>query len=147
MLYQYVTGKPKQVMEHYLLTGTEYAYQKARSVLQERYGNCNVSIAAFINKLEKWPKIGPKDTSAFREFSDLLDKVLAAKNNIPGLSVLDYAKGNVKLPSKLPYYLENKWRCTQLNNGGKPMVKPVTLTFLSLRISSEKLQKRQTSQS
>ena len=47
---------------------------------------------AFINKLEKWPKIEPKDASALREFSDMLEKVLAAKNTIPGLSVLDYAK-------------------------------------------------------
>ena len=67
-------------------------------------------IAAFINKLDKWPKIGPKDASVFREFSDMLDKVSAAKNNIPGLSALDYAKEKVMLPSKLPYYLENKWR-------------------------------------
>ena len=43
MLNQYATGKPKQVVEHYLLTETEDAYQKARSVLQERYGNCNVA--------------------------------------------------------------------------------------------------------
>ena len=48
MLNQYVTGKPKQVVEHYLLIGTEDAYQKARSVLQERYGNCNVVSTAFI---------------------------------------------------------------------------------------------------
>ena len=40
----------------------------------------------------------------------MLDKVLAAKNTIPGLSVLDYAKENVKLLSKLPYYLGTKWR-------------------------------------
>ena len=40
----------------------------------------------------------------------MLDKVLAAKNNIPGRLVLDYTKANVKLPSKLPYYIENKWR-------------------------------------
>ena len=40
----------------------------------------------------------------------MLDKVLAAKNNILGLSVLDYTKGNVKLSSKLPYYIENKGR-------------------------------------
>ena len=53
MFNQYVTGKPKQVVEHYLLIGTEDAYQKARSVLQERYGNCNALIAVFINKLEK----------------------------------------------------------------------------------------------
>ena len=40
----------------------------------------------------------------------MLDKVLAAKNNILGLSVLDYTKRNVKLSSKLPYNIENKWR-------------------------------------
>ena len=65
---------------------------------------------AFSNKLEKWPKIGPKDASVLREFSDMLDNVLTAKNTIPGLSVLDYAKENVKLLSKLLYYLETKWR-------------------------------------
>ena len=70
MLNQYVTGKPKQIVEHYLLIGTEDAYQKVRSVLQERYGNCNVVSTAFINKLESWPKIRPKDAVALREFSD-----------------------------------------------------------------------------
>ena len=110
MLNQYVAGKPKQVVEHYLLIGTEDAYQKAKSVLQERYGNCNVVSTAFISKLEKWPKIGPKDAIALREFSDLLDTILAAKDTIPGLSILDYAKENVKLLAKLPYHLEIKWR-------------------------------------
>ena len=46
----------------------------------------------FINKYEKWPKIVPKDASALRELSDLSDKVLAQKDTIPGLSVLDCAK-------------------------------------------------------
>ena len=95
-------------MEHYLLIGTEDAYQKAKFVLQKPYGNCNVVSTEFINKLEKWPNIGPKDASALREFLDMLDKVFAAKNTIPDISVLDYAKE--KLLSKLPYYLETKWR-------------------------------------
>ena len=110
MLNQFVTGKPKQAVEHYLLIGTEDAYQKAKSILQERCGNCIVVSMAFISKLEKWPKIGPKDAVASREFSDFLDKILAAKETVPGLSVLDYAKENVKLLAKLPYCLEIKWR-------------------------------------
>ena len=110
LLNQHVAGKPKQVIEHYLLIGTEDAYQKARSVLQERYGNCNVVSTAFINQLEKWPKIIPRDASGLREFSDLLDKVLAARETIPGLSILDYPKENVKLLGKLSYYLDVKWR-------------------------------------
>ena len=92
-------------------------------------------------------KIGPEDASALREFSDMLDKVLAAKNTIPGLSVLDHAKENVKLLSKsYPPTLKPSGEM-QLNNGDIPMVKPVTLPLLSLRISSEKQQRRQTSQS
>lgn len=110
MLNQFVTGKPKQAVEHYLLIGTEDAYQKAKSILQERCGNCIVVSMAVISKLEKWPKIGPKDAVATREFSDFLGKILAAKEIVPGLSVLDYAKDNVKLLAKLPYCLEIKWR-------------------------------------
>ena len=83
VLNQYVTGRPKQAVEHYVLIGTEDAYQKARSVLQEGYGNCNVVSSAFSNKVEKWPKIIPKDSSGLREFSDLLDKVLAAREAFP----------------------------------------------------------------
>ncbi|XP_068748845.1 uncharacterized protein [Montipora capricornis] len=78
LLNQHIAGKPKQVVEHYLLIGTEDAYQKARSVLQKRYRNCNV--------------------------------VLAARETIPELSILDYPKENVKLLGKLPYYLDVKWR-------------------------------------
>jgi len=141
MLNQYVTGKPKQVVEHYLLIGTEDAYQRARSVLQERYGNCNVVSTAFINKLENWPKIGPKDASALREFSDMLDEVLAAKNTIPGLSVMDYAKENLKLLSKLPYYLETKWRdeIKQWRHTHGEASYPTFLTFADLiRKAAEK---------
>ena len=76
----------------------------------KRCGNCIVLSMAFISKLEKWPKIGPKDAVASREFSDFLDKILAAKETVPGLSVLDYAKENVKLLAKRPYCLEIKWR-------------------------------------
>ena len=110
LLNQHVAGKPKQVVEHYLLIEIEDAYQKARSLLQERYGNCNLVSTAFINQLEKWPTIIPRDTSDLREFSDRLDKVLAARETISGLSILEYPKENMKLLARLPYYLDVKWR-------------------------------------
>ena len=37
-LSQFVTGKPKKVVEHFLLIGTEDAYQSAKTLLYERYG-------------------------------------------------------------------------------------------------------------
>lgn len=33
--HQYISGKPKQVADQYMLFGTENAYQSARSLLQE----------------------------------------------------------------------------------------------------------------
>ncbi|KAK3745999.1 hypothetical protein QZH41_017318, partial [Actinostola sp. cb2023] len=110
LLNQYVLGSPKQVVEHYLLIGTKDAYVKAKSVLQERYGNSNVVSAAFLSKLEKWPKVGPRDASGLREFSDFLDKIVAARKIIASLAILDFANENAKLVDKLPYHLEGKWR-------------------------------------
>jgi len=110
LLNQYVTGSPKQVVEHYLLIGTEDAYSKAKSVLKERYGNPNVVSSAFLNKLENWPKISPRDSGSLRAFSYFLDKVVAARQHIPSLAILDFAKENVKMLAKLPHHVESTWR-------------------------------------
>ncbi|KAL9966153.1 hypothetical protein ACROYT_G024179 [Oculina patagonica] len=122
-LNQYLTGKPKQVVDQYLLIGTEDAYQSARKLLKERYGNCNVVGSAFLNKLENWPKVGIKDAEALRDLSDFLEKIKAARETTPSLEVLDFARENVKILSKLPVQLQNKWRgnvkkCRALNGDG-----------------------------
>lgn len=122
-LNQYLTGKPKQVVDQYLLIGTEDAYQSARKLLKERYGNCNVVGSAFLNKLENWPKVGIKDAEALRDLSDFLEKIKAARETTPSLEVLDFARENVKILSKLPVQLQSKWRgnvkkCRALNGDG-----------------------------
>ena len=109
-LNQYLSGKPKQVVEQYLLIGTDEAYQSARKLLKERYGNCNVVGSAFLNKLENWPKVGIKDTETLRDLSDFLEKIKAARETTPSLEVLDFARENVKILSKLPVQLQSKWR-------------------------------------
>jgi hypothetical protein len=45
-----------------------------------------------------------------RDFSDFLLKIKASKATIASLDVLDFAKENVKMLAKLPYYIQNKWR-------------------------------------
>ena len=74
-------------------------------MLLETYRNYSVLSTAFINKLEKWSEIILRDASGLREFSDILDEVLAARETIPGLSILNYPKENKKLLAKLPFYL------------------------------------------
>jgi hypothetical protein len=109
-LSQFVTGKPKKVVEHFLLIGTEDAYQSAKTLLYERYGNSNVVSSTLISKLDAWPSIGARNADSLREFSDFLLKIKAAKTTIASLDVLDFAKENVKILAKLPYHIQNKWR-------------------------------------
>ena len=108
-LSQYVSGKPKKVVEHFLLIGSEDAYKSAKALLHERYGNCNVISSALINKLEEWPKIGGRNAEALRDLSDFLQKIKAAKETLSSLAVLDFAKEYIKILAKLPYNIQNKW--------------------------------------
>ena len=82
LLSQYVSGKPKQIVDYYILIGTNEAYHKARQLLHERYGNQNVVSTAFISKLDSWPKINSRDPNSIRVLSDFLLKVVAAKKTI-----------------------------------------------------------------
>ena len=66
-LSQYVTGKPKHFVEHFLLIGTEDANQAGKVLLHERYGNSNVVSSTSISKLEEWPNIVVKNADALRD--------------------------------------------------------------------------------
>lgn len=52
LMNQYLSGSPKQVVEHYLLIDTENAYVEAKSIVQEKYCNNNVVSSAFLIKLK-----------------------------------------------------------------------------------------------
>ena len=109
-LNQFVTGKPKKIVEHFLLIGSEDAYKSSKAILHERYGNNNVISATLISKLEEWPCVGTRNADALRDFSDFLLKIKAAKATITSLDVLDFAKENVKILANLPYHIQSKWR-------------------------------------
>ena len=90
---------------------------------QERYGNCNVVESASIHKLENWPQICARDDESLRDLSDFLQKINAARETTPSLGILDFAKENVKILSKLPFQIQNKWRgivqqCRVTNGNG-----------------------------
>ncbi|XP_071964267.1 uncharacterized protein [Antedon mediterranea] len=110
LLAQHLAGEPKALVANYLLLQTEEAYVQAKNELKRRYGHPSVVATALITKLNEWPKISAKDNTALRKFSDFICEVAAAKMTISDLGVLDYPQENMKLVSKLPYYLENKWR-------------------------------------
>ena len=56
-LKKYLAGPAKEAVEGYFLIPTDDAYEKAKRLLEERYGDPFVVITAFRDKLDTWPKI------------------------------------------------------------------------------------------
>ena len=48
------------------------AYEQARNLLDERFGDPFIVANAFRDKLDAWPDIAPRDGSALRKFADFL---------------------------------------------------------------------------
>ena len=85
--------------------------RKAWSRLQECYGSPEMVEMAFLNRLEKFPKITNKDPQKLRELGDLLQEIVSASHmgDLPGLTYLDTAKGLNPIVEKLPFNLQEKW--------------------------------------
>ena len=109
LLSQYLVGEPHDMVSSYMLLQDEGAYQLARDELKSRYGNDSVISKAFLTKLNDWPKIGTRDSSKLRKFSDFLNEVSAAKKRIPDLGLLDYKQENYKIISKIVLWLPQVW--------------------------------------
>ena len=110
LLYQYLGGKAKKVVEQlqYLVENPEGAYQEARRILQERFGNPAI-ISTDFEKLANWPKIGLSDTVGLEEFSDFLQQVQIASKHMESLKVLNYPSQIQVLVEKLPGWFKAKW--------------------------------------
>lgn len=111
LLYQYLGGKAKKVVEQlqYLVQDPESAYQEARKILKERFGNPAIISTDFEKKLTTWPKVGPNDATGLEEFSDFLQQVKIASKHIESLKVLSYPSQIQVLVEKLPGWFKAKW--------------------------------------
>ena len=108
-LKKYIGGQVKDVIEQYFLLSSEDAYDDAKALLEERYGNPFVIANAYREKLDKWPKINFRDGSGLQKFADFLRQCHTAARSIGHLNVLDDEMQNKKLLYKLPDWLVNRW--------------------------------------
>ena len=105
-LKRYVGGSAKECIESFFLLHSDDVFEKAKELLEERYGNSFVVAGAFRHKLESWSKIASRDGLGLRKFSDFLQ---IAMNNIDGLNVLNDCRENQKLLNKLPDWMISRW--------------------------------------
>ncbi len=88
-----------------LLLSSDEAYEEAKSTLDSRYDDPFVIANAFRDKLEKWPKVSPRDGTGLRKFADFLQQCHIAMQTIGSLSVLNDDRENRKLLTKLPDWM------------------------------------------
>ena len=72
-LRKYLSGPVREVVENFFLLTSDDAYDEAKRLLEERYGDPFVIGSAFRDRLEKWPKIQAKDSYGLRRFSDFFE--------------------------------------------------------------------------
>ena len=106
-LLQYTIGAPHELISTCLLRKQD-GFSHAMKLLDKRYGNVQLIIAAKLNELLDYKVIKPHDISSLTRFSNLL---LACQTLHEGnLSELDHARVIKRLMMKLPYKLQNGFR-------------------------------------
>ena len=111
-LKKYVGGKAKECIEGCFLLSAEEGYEKAKSLLAKRFGDCFIIGEAFRMKAENWSNIHPRDGVALRRYADFLLQCLAAMETIPSLTVFNDQHENRRLLSKLPDWIITRWNRT-----------------------------------
>ena len=101
-LKRYIGGSVKQVVENYFLLSSDNAYDDARHLLDERYGDPFVIASAFRSKLDHWQRVAAKDSKGLLTFLDFLKQCLSAMETNSGLNILNDSCENRKILGKLP---------------------------------------------
>ena len=106
-LKRYVGGSAREAISGYFLLRSTSAFERARTVLEERYGNAFIVTEAFRDKLDAWPRV--RDGIGLRRFSDFLNQCQAAMVDMKGLEILNDSRENRKLLQKLPDWIISRW--------------------------------------
>ena len=108
-LKRYLGGAALEAVEGFCLLTTADAYEQARNLLDERFGDPFIVANAFRDKLDAWPDIAPRDGSALRKFADFLRQCNTAMQTTESLNILNDSRENRKLLCKLPDWLVTRW--------------------------------------
>lgn len=108
-LRKYLEGEPKEAVAGSFYFESEDAYEKAKDILEDRYGNSFLVAEAFRDKLQDWPRLTGKDPAGLRKLSDFLLQCKMAMRNLQGLEILNDCRENRKILMKLPDWLVQRW--------------------------------------
>ncbi|XP_076029146.1 uncharacterized protein LOC143017993 [Oratosquilla oratoria] len=110
-LKQYNGGKPHKINRACLHLAPREGYQKARSELENRYGNKERIASTYKDKVLAWPEMKEENVEMLDDFIIELDSCISAMSGIHcGLLELQNPRTLRQLVGKLPRYLQDRWR-------------------------------------
>ena len=109
-LNQHLSGEPKDLINSCFFMAPNEGYQQARQLLDSEYGDPYRAAMTFLSKIHAWPVVESDDNVALREFYFFLVKCQCARNSLSDMDVLNHPNSMQTIVSKLPLYLQNKWR-------------------------------------
>jgi hypothetical protein len=108
-LKRYLGGPAKEAVSGYFMLRSENAYQRARNVLDERFGNSFIVSEAFRSKLDAWSSVHNKDKQGLRKLSDFLLQCQTALEEVNDLNILNDIREIKKITAKLPDWMIHRW--------------------------------------
>ena len=108
-LDKYTRGKANNIVKGFLAMSSDSAYNKARKMLDQRFGNPVHVAEAYKSSLRNWPKINDGHSSGLQDFSDFLIQWEEATKTIQSMGDLDSTETLSLVCSKLPSYSAVKW--------------------------------------
>ena len=108
-LQQYVSGNAKDAIAGCFYGTNESDYKHAWDLLEKRFGHSFKIQEAFRDKLDKWPKIGPRDSVGLQKYADFLQTCLDAIPHVKDLRILNDCKENQRMAAKLPDWMITRW--------------------------------------
>ncbi|XP_064632781.1 uncharacterized protein LOC135491065 [Lineus longissimus] len=110
-LLEYCTGKAARVIQPCaLMSSPTQGYLKARELLKKRFGDPHAIAKAWIAKIVDGQPVKPNNGESLREFADDVTSCLEPLRAMNKLNEIDSQDRMVKVVSRLPVYLQSRWR-------------------------------------
>ena len=108
-LIQYCTGEAKESIEDCVIQEPTEGHQRARKILEKRYGRPHIIARAHIQKLIECPVLKPNDHKALSQLSMQMDRCLLTLEQMGYEADLNNCDNLLKIVRRLPLHLRSKW--------------------------------------
>lgn len=108
-LEQYTTGPPRNLARSCQYMAADRGFRKAKSLLQEHFGNEHKITTSYMEKALSWSAITTDDTNALQTYTLFLRGCCNTMHHAYMLE-LDIPANMLVIIKKFPYWLRDKWR-------------------------------------